>query len=124
MRSEHFDLNQDDTPRALLEVEPVDPDFYKALVQAKDIGQILAEQMEPRGDDADPSACILLVSDTGLLQKLVTHYRSMAALSPPNASVYALDTFVQLHADPSLASAYWAVTRRQRITDCLFSGFR
>ncbi|KAK8007309.1 hypothetical protein PG989_001299 [Apiospora arundinis] len=124
IRPEQWGSDGDPTPHTTLEVEPVDPGFYGALVQAKDIGQILAEQMEPCGSEADPLACVLLVNDSKLLLKLATGSASMAALPTLNAPAYALDRFVQSHADQSLASAYWAVTRQRRVIDYLFIGYR
>ncbi|KAK2682169.1 hypothetical protein ACKLNR_007387 [Fusarium oxysporum f. sp. zingiberi] len=102
----------------------VDPSLYGDFLQAKDIEQWLAEQMTPRGDDADPSTCALVVSDADLLQKVVACSGLTAKPPPSNASGYTLDHFVHSHADVSLASAYWAVTKRYRLVDCMFLGSR
>ncbi|KAG4259100.1 hypothetical protein FPRO03_13035 [Fusarium proliferatum] len=124
LKPEHLGSSSPQTPPVVLKVEVVDPSFYRALVQAKNIGEVLAEQMTPRGDDADPLTCAIVVSDAALLRKLVARSGLAAAPPPPNASGYALDHFMHSHADASLASAYRAVTRRYRVADYLLLGSR
>ncbi|KAF5696561.1 hypothetical protein FGLOB1_13418 [Fusarium globosum] len=124
LKPEHLGSSSPQTPPVVLKVEVVDPSFYRALVQAKNIGEVLAEQMTPRGDDADPLTCAIVVSDAALLRKLAARSGLAAAPPPPNASGYALDHFVHSHADVSLASAYRAVTRRYRVADYLLLGSR
>jgi hypothetical protein len=102
-----------------VKIEALDPCFYRALAQAKDAADILVEQMRPRGDDADPSAKVLLVNEPDMLTELVGGLHSVDPLQHQRrkTTAYALDEFVHSHVDPSLATAYWAATRWYRMAD-------